>query len=186
MSIARRKYGELKGREIYAYTLDNGKGLCAEIINYGGILTRLVYNGTDVVLGWENLDEYLENYKAPRRVSIATGVAAYDTVKAMATELEARIDGLQIDVYKIINSFFGETITVSGLLTGKDISEQLSGKDLGDLLLFPGNALRADGDLFLDDMSPEELSEKLKAPVAPSRDSGEGFICDVLGVEHSI
>ena len=132
------------------------------------------------------LDEYLADYKPPRHVSIATGVAAYDTIKSMAVELEARIEGLRIDVYKIINRFFGETITVSGLLTGKDISEQLSGKALGDLLLFPCNALRADGDLFLDDMSPEELSEKLKVPVSPSRESGEGFICDMLGVEHQI
>lgn len=61
MSIERKKYGELNGREIYAYTMDNGKGLCAEILNYGGILTRLVYNGTDVVLGWGNFDEYLNN-----------------------------------------------------------------------------------------------------------------------------
>ena len=154
-----------------------------QIENGVGMITSLI---TEFREELEYLDEYLENYKAPRHVSIATGVAAYDTIKAMATELEARIEGLQIDVYKIINNFFGETITVSGLLTGKDISEQLMGKDLGNLLLFPGNALRADGDLFLDDTSPEELSEKLKVSVAPSRDSGEGFICDVLGVEHQI
>lgn len=61
MSISMRKYGELNGNDVNAYTLDNGKGLCAEIINYGGILTRLVYNGTDVVLGWDNFEEYLNN-----------------------------------------------------------------------------------------------------------------------------
>ena len=154
-----------------------------QIENGVGMITSLM---TEFREELDYLDEYLENYKSPRRVSVATGVAAYDTIKAMATELEARIEGLQIDVYKIINNFFGETITVSGLLTGKDISEQLSGKDLGDLLLFPCNALRADGDLFLDDMSPEELSAKLNVPVSPSRESGEGFICDMLGVEHQI
>ena len=154
-----------------------------QIENGVGMITSLM---TEFKCELDYLDEYLENYKAPRHISIATGVAAYDTIKAMAAELEARIEGLQVDVYKIINHFFGETITVSGLLTGKDISEQLAGKDLGELLLFPGNTLRADGDLFLDDMSPDELSKKLKTPVAPSRDSGEGFICDVLGVEHNI
>ncbi len=153
-----------------------------QIENGVGMITSLVTEFKDEL---EYLDEYLEGYKAPRHISIATGVAAYDTIKAMATDLEARIEGLQVNVYKIINNFFGETITVSGLLTGKDISEQLQGKELGDLLLFPSNALRADGDLFLDDMSPEELSEKLGVPVSPSRDSGEGFICDVLGVEHN-
>ena len=153
-----------------------------QIENGVGMITSLMTEFKDEL---EYLDEYLKGYKAPRHISIATGVAAYDTIKAMATDLEARIEGLQVNVYKIINNFFGETITVSGLLTGKDISEQLQGKELGDLLLFPSNALRADGDLFLDDMSPEELSEKLGVPVSPSRDSGEGFICDVLGVEHN-
>jgi NifB/MoaA-like Fe-S oxidoreductase len=154
-----------------------------QIENGVGMITSLV---TEFKEELNYLDEYLEHYQFPRHVSIATGVAAYDTIKAMAVELEARVEGLQVDVYKIINRFFGETITVSGLLTGKDISEQLSGKDLGDLLLFPGNALRADGDLFLDDMSPESLSQKLGVAVSPSRDSGEGFLCDVLGVEHHI
>ena len=154
-----------------------------QIENGVGMITSLV---TEFKEELNYLDEYLEHYQFPRHVSIATGVAAYDTIKAMAVAMEARVEGLQVDVYKIINRFFGETITVSGLLTGKDISEQLSGKDLGDLLLFPGNALRADGDLFLDDMSPESLSQKLGVAVSPSRDSGEGFLCDVLGVEHHI
>ena len=154
-----------------------------QIENGVGMITSLV---TEFRNELDYLDEYLSDYKAPRHVSIATGVAAYDTIRTMAAELEARIDGLQVDVYKILNNFFGETITVSGLLTGKDISEQLAGKELGELLLFPCNALRADGDLFLDDTSPEWLSEKLGVATAPSKDSGEGFICDVLGVEHNI
>lgn len=61
MSVSTKKYGEFNGKDVNAYTLDNGRGLCAEIINYGGILTRLVYNGTDVVLGWDNFEEYLNN-----------------------------------------------------------------------------------------------------------------------------
>ena len=154
-----------------------------QIENGVGMLTSLMTEFKDEL---EYLDEYLEKYKAPRHISVATGVAAYETIKAMATELEARVEGLSVNVYKITNNFFGESVTVSGLLTATDISLQLAEKDLGDLLLFPGNALRADGDLFLDDISPLELSEMLKVPVAPSRDSGEGFICDILGVEHNI
>ena len=150
-----------------------------QIENGVGMITSLMAEFRDEM---NYLEEYLKNYKAPRHISIATGVAAYDTIKAMAIELEARVEGLCVDVYKIINNFFGETITVSGLLTGKDISEQLQGKALGELLLFPENALRAGGDLFLDDMTPEELSKKLNVSVAPSNNSGVGFICDVLGV----
>ena len=61
MSISVKKYGECDGKIVNAYTLDNGKDLCAEILNYGGTLTRLVYKGTDVVLGWGSFDEYLDN-----------------------------------------------------------------------------------------------------------------------------
>jgi len=61
MSIASRKFGEHKGSDIYAYTLSNGKGLSAEILNYGGIITKLIYNGVDVVLGWKGMEEYAEN-----------------------------------------------------------------------------------------------------------------------------
>ena len=61
MSITRKKYGEFEGQEVIAYTLDNAKGLSAEILNYGGIITRLVFNGVDVALGWDNFDEYLNN-----------------------------------------------------------------------------------------------------------------------------
>ena len=61
MSITKRPYGEFGGKEVFAYTLDNGKDLTAEIITYGGIVTRLIYKGTDVVLGWDNLDGYVKN-----------------------------------------------------------------------------------------------------------------------------
>ena len=154
-----------------------------QIENGVGMLTSLLTEFKDEL---DYLDEYLENYKAPRHISVATGVAAYDTIKAMATELEARIEGLRVNVYKIINNFFGENVTVSGLLTATDIADQLSVKELGDLLIFPSNALRAEGDVFLDDITPDELSSKLGVPVSPSRESGEGFICDVLGVCHNI
>jgi NifB/MoaA-like Fe-S oxidoreductase len=115
-------------------------------------------------------------------VSIATGEAAYCLIKAMAMKLEEKIEGLTVNVYKIVNKFFGDSITVAGLLTGKDIAEQLAGKDLGNCLLFPENALRAGGDLFLDDMSPEELSAKLGADVRAGHNDGAQFISDVLGI----
>ena len=61
MSIERKSFGMHDGKEVFSYTLDNKKGLTAEIITYGGILRRLIYNGTDVVLGRDSLEEYLEN-----------------------------------------------------------------------------------------------------------------------------
>ena len=128
------------------------------------------------------IDEYLDDVTLPRTVSIATGEAAYCLLKSMALKLEEKIDGLKVNVYKIRNDFFGESITVAGLLTGGDMASQLEGKDLGDLLLFPENSLRADRDLFLDDMSPEGLSDRLGVSVRPGHNDGAQFIRDVLGI----
>ncbi len=150
-----------------------------QIENGVGMITSTLAEFYDE-LGY--IDEYLEDAGLPRTVSIATGVAAHDTVASMARALEEKVSGLKINVYKIINDFFGESITVAGLLTGQDIASQLSGKELGEVLYFPENALRADGDLFLDDMSPEELSEKLKVIAKPAHNDGAVFIKDILGI----
>lgn len=100
-----------------------------------------------------------------RTVSCATGYAAYDVIRGLADKTEKENPGLKINVYKIRNDFFGESITVAGLLTGKDIlaqlqSEAMAGR-LGDKLLLPKVCLRAEGDLFLDGMTPAELSDAL-------------------------
>ena len=129
------------------------------------------------------LDEYLPDFHAPRVVSIATGAAAFDHISSLCKALEARVDGLTVHVYRIVNHFFGESVTVAGLLTGKDVSEQLADKALGDELLFPAVMLRADGDVFLDDMTPDELSRKLgNVPVRASKSDGAEFVKLVLGI----
>ena len=109
----------------------------------------------------------------PRTVSIATGVAAYPKMQEYATRVKKSRPKMQINVYKIINHFFGESITVAGLLTGKDILEQLSGEDLGEVLYIPQNALRAGEETFLCGMTVSELSEKLGISVVPM--SADGY-----------
>lgn len=130
------------------------------------------------------LPDYIEAMgENHRRVSIATGAAAYDFICGLCEKLTSLCPNLEIRVFKIINHFFGEQITVSGLLTGKDIYEQLSGEDLGDVLILPSNTLRAEGDLFLCGMSKEELSEKLRLPLSFSGDGGTDFVSKIFGVE---
>ena len=119
----------------------------------------------------------------PRTVSIATGVAAYDHLCDLARLLEKRVEGLEIRVHKIINRFFGETITVAGLLTGKDLSEQLSEKELGDELLLPSCTLRAEGDLFLCGMTPGELSDRLNVPITFTGNDGAALLDAILGIQ---
>ena len=119
----------------------------------------------------------------PRTVSVATGVASYNLLKGKCDDIMAKCPNLQIKVYKIVNNFFGESITVSGLLTGKDIYEQLKNEQLGDALLIPANALRAGEDVFLCDMRVGELSEKLGVEIVPTQGDGYEFVCNLLGCE---
>ena len=118
----------------------------------------------------------------PRTVSIATGVAAYPKMQEYATRVKKTRPQMQTKVYKIINHFFGESITVAGLLTGKDILEQLSGEDLGEVLYIPQNALRAGEETFLCGMTVGELSEKLGISVVPM--SADGYELAVALLEE--
>ena len=143
---------------------------------------------TDLKTGFayemERADEYAERFSAPRAVSIVTGEAASLELRAIASEMEARFAGLTVQVYRIKNNFFGEMITVAGLLTAKDIIEQLRGKPLGDALLFPAAALRAEGDVFLDDLSPDDLTKALGVPAIPTRSEACDLIEKALGIHE--
>ena len=151
----------------------------SQIENGVGMLTSMK---SEFDFELDYLDELLDGFRAPRTVSVATGIAAHEHISSLAKELMARVDGLTVNVYPIVNNFFGPSVTVAGLLTGTDVVEQLSGKDLGDELLFPAVMLRADGDVFLDDMTPAELSERLGVPVCPSENDGAKLIAALLGV----
>ncbi len=117
----------------------------------------------------------------PRCVSLATGVAAYPMMCRLCAELASKYTNLTIHVYKIINRFFGESITVAGLLTGADLKEQLSDVPLGEELLIPSCALRSGEDVFLCDMTVGELSQALGVPVRPSENDGYAFVAALLG-----
>ena len=119
-------------------------------------------------MGAEDVLELVSGYEKERRVSVVTGVASYPLICSVAEKVEQLCPGLKVKVHKIINNFFGESITVSGLLTGKDIAEQLCGIDLGDELLIPQNALRSGEEVFLCGMTVEELSARLGTVVTPS------------------
>ena len=130
----------------------------------------------------EEAEEYKKRFRAPRMVSVATGYAAFNHIRAVCESIRGAFEGLDIQVYPIRNDFFGHSITVAGLLTGQDIAAQLQGKELGDELIFPSVCLRAEGDVFLDHMTPEELSEKLGVPTRPSSGEGREFLSAVLGI----
>ena len=152
----------------------------AQIENGVGMLTSLL---TEFGIEMNYIEEYLEKYKAPRKISVVTGMAAKNQIIDMCEGLCKIIEGLEITVYPIENDFFGHEITVSGLLTGTDIFNQLKDKDLFDELILPPNILRSEGDLFLCGMSLEELSQKLNINIKLSGNDGAGFISAMLGIE---
>ena len=132
----------------------------------------------------EFLEDYLpEQGIKDRVISIATGKAAAPTMRLLADTLQKRINGITVQVFEIENRFFGPEITVAGLLTGKDVAEQLEGRALGDELLIPATMLRAEGDLFLCGMTPDALSEALKTPLRPVPGDGAALLAAMLGVE---
>lgn len=116
-------------------------------------------------------------------ISAATGKLAYPYIRRMADRIQERYPGVKVHVYCIRNDFFGERITVSGLITGQDIIAQLKGKELGSRLLLPCNMFKADEDVFLDDITVKEVSDALQVPVDIVKSSGQDLIDAILGPE---
>jgi putative radical SAM enzyme (TIGR03279 family) len=152
--------------------IENGVGLmsllCREFDDY------LNDNGKRLETQWRAC--------APRTVSIATGRCAAGYIKEMAQTLEKRYNGLGISVYAIENEFFGENVTVTGLLTGQDILGQLKGRELGGELLISRSMLKSGEELFLDDYTVEGLSSGLGVKVTIVENDGADLIRKIMGI----
>ncbi|MBQ6718080.1 MAG: DUF512 domain-containing protein [Clostridia bacterium] len=177
-----QKYGE---RRIYGsdeFYLLSGRDIPSADF-YGGFLQ--LENGVGLwALLKSEVEEalaYIEQGSCDRHISIATGVAAYPLLREIANKCEQKYSGLKCDVYDIKNNFFGERITVAGLVTAADIYDQLKDKNLGDTLLIPSSMLRAEGDMFLDSITVKELSEKLNVSIMPIDNNGFELVDGILG-----
>ena len=127
----------------------------------------------------EEVQEELAHRKGDervRRVSIATGKLAALFIQENVERVRTVYGNVEAQVYPIRNDFFGELITVSGLITGQDLKAQLKGKDLGECLLIPCNMLRAGENVFLDDVTVEEVEEQLGVPVVVVDEDGASFV----------
>ena len=125
--------------------------------------------------------ESLNGDEIDREVSVATGFLAYPYIKRMADRIMEKYPKSKIHVYGIRNDFFGELITVSGLITGQDLIGQLKGKALGEKLLLPCNMLRIEEQDFLDNVTLQDVKDALQVPVDIVKSSGQDFIDAVLG-----
>lgn len=124
-------------------------------------------------------DDALNTVSPPEKatsITCVTGVAAYPLIKRTIDKAKDRWHNLECNVYAIENNFFGEKITVAGLVTGGDITNQLKGKKLGEVLLIPACMLRFERDLFLDNVSIEDLEKELNIMVKVIETDGYSFI----------
>lgn len=111
---------------------------------------------------------------------IATGKLSYNFIKGLVEKAKKRYNKLEADVFCIENDFFGRTVTVSGLICGNDIIKTLKGKDY-DRLLITKSMLKADEDIFLDDVTVKDLEKELSLEVVPVLNDGYDFLEKLLG-----
>ncbi len=144
-------------------------------------------NGVGMLRSLE--DEFLEALAeappapAPAPFAVATGGAAAPLFEKLLSLFRNSCYAGEGRLYCIRNDFFGESVNVAGLLTGGDLIAQLRGKDLGERLLISVSMLRHGGDVFLDDLSPEDVSRALGVPVVPVENDGGAVLRAFLNLQ---
>ena len=146
--------------------LENGVGMWSLFLNESK--TAIIEDFSDFTLEKE------------KKISVATGEAAYPLIKNIVDIAAKKWHNLYCDVYAIKNNFFGGHITVTGLVTGGDLIEQLKDKDLGEKLLISSSMLRHEKDKFLDDITVEDVEKTLKVKVSVVDNDGFEFISNLL------
>ncbi len=156
-----------------------------EAETYDGYLQ--LENGVGMVrLFWDEVQEELERLPGDdreRRVTIATGKLAAPVLREAVGQIQAKYPGVQVQVIPVENRFFGKRITVAGLLTGQDLREQLAGRELFEELLLTEHMFKSGEQVFLDDMTREELSGALQVPITIVKSDGKAFLQAVLALE---
>lgn len=119
------------------------------------------------------------------QASVATGKLAAPFIKKMTELVQKKFPNISVSVYTIKNEFFGEKITVSGLITGQDLKTQLKDRQLGEKVLIPCNMLRSGEDVFLDDLTVEMISEALGTEIVVVDEPGADLVdCLINPPDH--
>lgn len=145
--------------------LENGVGMM-----------RLLFNEVQEALSAVTGDE------RQREISLATGRLMYPYIGKILEEIRKKFPNITTHLYAIRNDFFGERITVSGLITGQDLTGQLKGRPLGERLLLPCNMLKIGEPVFLDDFTLEEVENSLQVKTDIVKSSGQDLLDAVIGV----
>ncbi len=149
----------------------------SQLENGVGLVTLLRHDFYDSL---EN-DEFESK---PHHTAIATGKLAYPLMCELTEATMKKYPNAKIDVYMIENEFFGENITVAGLVTGHDLINQLKGKITAKTLLIPTVMLRHEKDRFLDDVLIEDVERELQVEVITVENDGYNLLNSMLGCEN--
>ena len=143
--------------------LENGVGMVRDL--YDGVVKALSERDTD---------------DREQLVSIGTGTLVYPYIKQMAELVMEKFKGIRIQTFAIVNNFFGNDITVAGLLTAADIIDQLKDKELGKYLLLPDTLLKTGTDILLDDLTVPDIEKALNVTVRIVSSEGNDFVDSVI------
>ncbi|MBR6222860.1 MAG: DUF512 domain-containing protein [Lachnospiraceae bacterium] len=164
--------------------LENGVGMCRLFMTEVEEGISLYSEDEDILKRIEVFKKSKESHERAR-VSLITGRISAPLITAMTKKVMEHFPYVDVRVYPIVNHFFGERITVTGLITGGDIIDQLKDMDLGEKLIVPSVSLKADEDIFLDDVTLDEVAESLKIKVDVSSESGVDFVRSLVFPEKS-
>ena len=121
-----------------------------------------------------------------RKVSVATGVSAHGFIEEMVAILNDHFPNLIVNVIPITNFFFGESVTVTGLLTGRDIAVQLDGKDTGSEVFISDVMLRGENGKFLDDLTVSDVENWTNKKITPIENTGSAFAQALIGIKENV
>lgn len=160
--------------------------LSEAILNYNpGIFGRINRKGYDKsyeeMFGIHAVSKLIEVLDKGREVSIITGRISYPYIKKIVDEFTEKYPRFTANIYAIRNDFFGEKITVTGLITGQDIIRQLEGQKLGEMLLIPENVLRSGTEVLLDDTTLTDIENSLHIPTCIVKSNGKHLIENIIG-----
>lgn len=131
---------------------------------------------------FENALEGAEYDGCERHITVATGYCPYPVIKGLCEKAENKFSGLKIDVMPIRNDFFGNTITVTGLITATDLISQLKGRDNGTELLISQSMLMQNSDIFLDDKTVSDVENALDIKIKTTQNDGYDLLDAILGI----
>ncbi len=160
-----------------------------QLENGVGMMRLLIDEVMEAIDYYSSIDDFNNDSKI--NVTIATGKLPYPTINILSKKVMEVFDNVNIKVLDIRNVFFGETITVTGLIIGKDLVDQVcayrdAGNELGDRILISSSMLRTGEEVFLDDLTLSEVIEAIGLPVVPVESGGDAFVRSIIDCNYKM